>query len=451
MSNSSDWVRYAFLPEPAQASVDGGTTSAGNLWHAVSTRWGPAMHTMCSYYGMFPAKVAHYFIQKYTRPGDLILDPFSGRGTTALQAKSEGRRAICNDLSPLAYVMSRAKVDPPAWEHINSRIDQLEAGFRHGTPTVQAPSEIQMLYHEETLSQIQYIREQTRLRDLHNLQNDDYMILGCLAGIMHGGWRNDGTSQYLSISMPNTFSMSPAYVKKYIAQNGLLKPEQNVFERLRDKVARMYVDEVSGPPGMAYHKDASSFLDSDLVPAGTVDLIVTSPPYLRVVNYGQSNWIRLWLLGVDEVSKQGGKGRKQLDSVLDHKHSYRSYCDFIFRTLSSMARALKEDGIAVVIIGDVKESDQTAPLPLAKKVWEEIGERTGLRLLEIIEDDLPASSKVSRIWGETKGQATNRDCALILGRADGEPRSGFGEVTWDEPWKDGGPDAAHSRLRRVSG
>lgn len=66
-----------------------------------------------------------------------------------------------------------------------------------------------------------------------------------------------------------------------------------------------------------------------------------------------------------------------------------------------------------------------------------------------MEDDLPAQNKVSRIWGETKGQATNRDCALVLAHKDGDPNLSRTEICWDEPYKDGGPDAAHERLRRI--
>jgi site-specific DNA-methyltransferase (adenine-specific) len=69
-------------------------------------------------------------------------------------------------------------------------------------------------------------------------------------------------------------------------------------------------------------------------------------------------------------------------------------------------------------------------------------------LLDVIEDSLNAQNKVSRIWGETKGQATNRDCVLVLGRDDGEPRAHAPDVEWIEPYKDGGPDEAHERLRR---
>src|SRR6266511_1293258 len=125
-----DWSDDAFFDTPERESVDGGTTSAGTLWHGVSVRWGHSMQTMCSYHGMFPAKVAHYFIQRYSRPGDVVLDPFSGRGTVPLQARVEGRVAVCNDLNPLAYVLSRAKVNPPSWDSVQEFLNGLEKGYR---------------------------------------------------------------------------------------------------------------------------------------------------------------------------------------------------------------------------------------------------------------------------------------------------------------------------------
>jgi len=70
-------------------------------------------------------------------------------------------------------------------------------------------------------------------------------------------------------------------------------------------------------------------------------------------------------------------------------------------------------------------------------------------MLEFIEDKLPVQNKVSRIWGETKGQATDRDCALVLARNDGHPDAGPELIDWDEPYKDGGPDAAHARIKEM--
>lgn len=445
---SLDWQSDAFFDTPARGSVDGGTTSAGDLWHSVSPRWGHALHTMCSYHGMFPAKVAHHFIERYSMPGDSVLDPFSGRGTTALQARVDGRRAICNDLNPLAYVLSRAKINPPSWESAQSFLCDLEKSYgttKHDEPNVSA--DIRMLYHDNTLKQICFVRKRLLSKPLTEWSREELIIGGALAGIMHGAWRRDDTSQYLSISMPNTFSMSPTYVEKYIRENGLKKIDQNVFNCLRNKLARLYVDDISGKVGHAYHSDASKLLTGRSITPQSVELVVTSPPYLQVVNYGTSNWIRLWLMGVDEVGREGGVGRKRLNDALDHRHTYSTYCDFMLRTILGIQRVLKPDGVAVIVIGDVKDPEKEEALSLAAQMWEDIREKTELRLIEIVEDDLPVQNKVSRIWGDTKGQATSRDCALVLAHRDGHPDLSRSEINWDEPYKDGGPDAAHDRLK----
>ncbi|TFC34134.1 DNA methyltransferase [Cryobacterium sp. TMT2-42-4] len=449
MTNSSTWSEESFFETPERDSIDGGTTSSGALWHSISPRWGHSMHTMCSYQGMFPAKVAHYFIQRYSKPGELVLDPFSGRGTTGLQARVEGRRAVSNDLSPLAYVLSRAKVAPPTWHAIGRFIDDLEKRYRKSSFTdMDVTDDIRMLYHDNTLRQICFIREGLLSKEITTWSQDEFMLAGALAGIMHGAWRRDDTSQYLSISMPNTFSMSPTYVKKFIEENSLKKLDQDVFACLRDKMARLYLDANPGPEGDAYHVDAASFLAGEALKPGSVDLIVTSPPYLQVVNYGTANWIRLWLLGLDGVGRDQGVGRKKLDAALDHRHTFGSYQEFMLRTVLGAQRVLKPGGVGVFIIGDVAAPGKDAR-PLAAQLWNEIADRTDLRLMDMVEDELPVQNKVSRIWGETKGQATNRDCALVLTHKNASASFERAEIDWDEPYKDGGPDAAHDRLRRV--
>ena len=246
--------------------------------------------------------------------------------------------------------------------------------------------------------------------------------------------------------MPNTFSMSPAYVKQYIRDNNLGRIKRDVFECMRDKLARLYLDAIGGAESEAFSEDASSLLGSNRVKSEGVDLLLTSPPYLDVVNYGTSNWIRLWWLGIDEVSREQGVGRAGLNSQLDHRHTYSSYVAFIEKTLRGVRRVLDRNGVAVIVIGNVASNGHVRSL--AKQVWDEVGSASGLRLLDYIEDSLPIGSKVSRIWGDTKGQATDQDCILVLCHDDGQPASRAVEISWDEPYKDGGPDAAHDRLRQ---
>jgi site-specific DNA-methyltransferase (adenine-specific) len=395
---------------------------------------------------MFPAKIAHYFIQRYSREDDLIFDPFSGRGTTPLQARVEGRRTVANDLSPLAYVLSRAKAAPPSWDATIRKVADLERSYRRRDVTIDVHPDIEMLYHENTLRQLVYLRRYLFRRPVSAWSRVDYMIAGATAGILHGAHRRDGTSQYLSISMPNTFSMSPGYVEKFIRDNDLVRIDQDVFERLRDKLARLYLDGLEGPTGSVTNRDANALMSSRIMRPASVDLLLTSPPYLNVVNYGTSNWIRLWWLGLDDVARDSGVGRRTLNAKLDHRHSYDSYVDFMRRTFTGTRRVLSKTGVAVFVIGDVASPGAEAR-QLAQEVWDAVGEGTGLRLVDVIEDSLPAHNKVSRIWGETKGNATDRDCVLVLARADGEPRTDVADVRWTEPYKDAGPDAAHARAR----
>lgn len=439
------WLEDAFFEEAEPDSLDGGTTNRGPLWHSVSPRWGHVMHSMCSYQGMFPPRLAHHFISTYTQPGEVVLDPFSGRGTTTLQARVEGRRTISNDLSPLGFVLSAAKARPPDWTSLMSFVDQLESDYQPNRfRTAHVSPDIRMLFHPHTLGQLLSIKDHLFARRMLQWSPVELMVAGAIAGILHGNHRQDGSSAYLSISMPNTFSMPPAYVRRFIADHNLVPPDQNVFECLRDKFARIYLDSADGPSGAAYSRDAVTLLQSKAIRPGSVDLVLTSPPYLQVVNYGTSNWIRLWWLGVDEVSTHGGAGRKKLNSKLDHDHRYESYERFMLHVLRAIERVLKPNGVAVIVIGEVETSKTS--YSLASQIWATVGQTTGLTLIDLLEDSLPGHSKVSRIWRETRGRATDREEILILGQKNAEQRLANLGVDWEEPYKDGGPDAAHARI-----
>jgi hypothetical protein len=126
----------------------------------------------------------------------------------------------------------------------------------------------------------------------------------------------------------------------------------------------------------------------------------------------------------------------ELDAELDHRHTYASYSDFMLRTMRGLRRLLKPNGVGVLVIGDVQTPNRPT-VDLAEQIWNDVGAAAGLDLLDLIEDDLDGhNSKVSRIWGETRGNATDRDCILIVTRQGAEPVIRDGEADWDEPYKE---------------
>src|SRR6187399_997141 len=98
-------------------------------WKTQQRLWGHAFHPMCSYLASFPAALTHAFIARYSRPGDVVLDPFSGRGTTPLQACAEGRIGIGNDLNPFAHLLTAAKVEPATRAQATTRLAQLRLAW----------------------------------------------------------------------------------------------------------------------------------------------------------------------------------------------------------------------------------------------------------------------------------------------------------------------------------
>ncbi len=91
-------------------------------WKAQPRSWPHALHPMCTYLGSLPAALAHDLIARWSRPGDVVLDPFCGRGTVPLQASLERRIGVGIDRNPLAQLLTAAALDPPSRREAMSRL-----------------------------------------------------------------------------------------------------------------------------------------------------------------------------------------------------------------------------------------------------------------------------------------------------------------------------------------
>lgn len=80
---------------------EGHSTMTALPWHSAPRRWGHELHSLCSYMAMFPPSIPHFFIRWLTEPGDVVYDPFSGRGTTVLEACLLGRRGLGSDANQI--------------------------------------------------------------------------------------------------------------------------------------------------------------------------------------------------------------------------------------------------------------------------------------------------------------------------------------------------------------
>jgi len=65
------------------------------------------IYAMHKYWSKKPPNIVAYFIEKYSKKGDIVLDPFSGYGVTGIEALRLGRKTILIDLNPIATFISR--------------------------------------------------------------------------------------------------------------------------------------------------------------------------------------------------------------------------------------------------------------------------------------------------------------------------------------------------------
>ncbi len=352
---------------------------------------------MCSYMAMFPPTIPHYFIQWLTVKGDVVYDPFSGRGTTVLEACLLGRVGLGSDASPLAWVLSAAKTQPPNGRSILRRLEILRRSYR--APAIgDVPEHIRILFSTRTLKQLVWLRD-----ELVMSRGTDRYLMAVLLGVLHANARADGTPRGLSVAMPNTFSMAPGYVSRYVKTHRLVPPQVNVFDVLEARFAMLGLLNEDFRFGRAWQQDVREPIQW---PAGTkkAALVFTSPPYLQVMKYGKMNWLRLWMLR---------EAPAEVDAGLFSSGSVPRYLGFMSDALSSIRAGVRDDGYICLVIGDVRRGD--TQINLAEAVAEGCIAGTGLRVLRTVADHLPVEHKVSRIWGATKGRATKVDRILILG------------------------------------
>ncbi len=373
-------------------------------WKHARDGWGIALHRICSRTGSFPPALAYYFVMKYSRVGDVVLDPFSGKGTAPLEACLNGRIGIGNDLSPEAYVLTRAKVRPVPLREV---VEWLEWAERRINPSDYRVSDVdddvRAFFSGYTLKQILAVRDlidETEDEDLANF------IKALMLGILHGP-----TSIHLSIKCSHSFSMAPGYVKRYARKNGYSKPRRNVLRCLRAKAARVFRDGIPAVRGQAFMEDARRIPLED----ESVDLVLTSPPYFNMQTYAWDNWLRLWFLGYDyeDVAKR-----------LFHTESLDRFRRFMEDVLREVFRVLRWDRAAIIVLGRVRVKGRMVDMA---EITAPIAEKIGFEVAGIISDSIPKSNKY--LWYLKDADGVSKEVILELRKGDYRPQRI--RIDWD--------------------
>ncbi len=338
-----------------------------------------------SYRACFKPQLPSYFINKLTLPGDIVYDPFMGRGTTPIQAALMKRIPYGNDVSPLSRVLTESRINPPDIKSIFDRLQSIDWWRPECLPN--ADDEMTVFYHPNTLHQIYSLQAHCRGRLLDKIDAWIRMVAtNRLSGHSPG---------FFSVrTMPPNQAVSITRQKILNDRNNLQPEEKNVADLMMRKTKSLLSQ---GSPTAEDHLFLTGLSEhSPEIDDGVVSLTVTSPPFLDVVDYEKDNWLRNWFLELESPKL----------TIYKNINDWR---EFTRRTLKELCRITKLGGHIAYEVGEIKSGKL-----LLEKVVAEAAHNLPINLVSIYVNK-QKFTKTANCWGiNNNRQGTNTNRILLF-------------------------------------
>lgn len=310
-----------------------------------------SVHTTHWFPGNFIAQIPAALVQILSDPEDLVFDPFAGSGTTGIEASRLRRRSIVSDrLSSCVLIMNgkiaagRGALAPSSaqrliekltWEHecLSTAVGLRGEG---------SAAELQKWFSPQTLAQLRYLwklaeAERGGLRDVMTLLFSDVLFACASSGgaiTSSGGRRRHHWG--------------------WVADNVLPKflLDHNAIAAFRDRVhALAGLDhdlQEAFLPQVIRQDSRSCAINNE-----AVDLVVTSPPYVGVIDYTHANrllylWMN-WPMSDERESEIGARYKRKRRALVEE------YLSDMDRTWSEVDRVLKPGGYCAIVIGESRK------------------------------------------------------------------------------------------------
>ena len=365
----------------------------GEYWTS-KQRQAHSLHEI-SYRACFKPQLPNFFIQNFTKENDIVYDPFLGRGTTLIESILLNRKGIGNDINPLSKILTEPRIDPPNYHEVKTRLNKIPF-----YKNLKADIDISMFYHPETESEIVSLRNYLLEKEKEsNLDKIDKWIRMVATNRLTGHSKG-----FFSVyTLPPNQAVSPQRQIEINKKRNQHPEYRNVKELILKKTKTLLKDiDIFYNYTKSYLILTNDARNTPQIKSNSIDLIVTSPPFLNVVQYSKDNWLRCWFNGIDI---------KSVEDKIFITSSLEKWNNFMYNVFIELYRVLKPQGIIAFEVGEVKNGKiklEEQLIPLAKNIGFSI---------EGVMINQQNFTKTANIWGiKNNIKGTNSNRILVLSK-----------------------------------
>ena len=393
------WQDKSTIVNEATVALDGGTALRvevflNEFWTS-RQRAAHGLHEL-SYRACFKPQLPRFFIERLTQPGDVVYDPFMGRGTTPIEAALLGRVPCGSDVNPLSAMLVEPRLHPPTAGAVAARLQEMPWSDPGTTR-----EDLLVFYHPETLAEIHALRQYLLARtESGTLDWIDKWIRMVAVNRLTGH-----SAGFFSVySLPPNQAVSIQSQKKINNDRDQTPPRRKVPNLILAKTRALLADcDAQVLSRLARTTERGQIFTGPAagpsrLPANSVDLVVTSPPFLDVVDYATDNWLRCWFCGIDAKSIEL--------TVLKRLGDWEAAMTAVF---GELRRALKAGGHVAFEVGEVRAGTVRLEESVVKCAL-----AAGLETVLVLINS-QRFTKTANCWGvsnNTKGTNSNRIVVL---------------------------------------
>lgn len=308
----------------------------------VTERVSTALSAVCPYFTMFPLEFPLEILQRSCVEGKtLVLDPFTGRGTTSYASRVLGLPSVGIDSSPVAAAISRAKLantTPRAILQSARRVLEERA-----VPRDLPDGEFwEMAYHSRVLQQLCRLREGL-LTDSRSEARQ--ALRAVILGGLHGP-QTKSKSSYFSNQCTRTYAPKPDYATRFWRDRSMKPVAVDVLNIIKMRSERFFSGQQRAT-GFIIRADSRERAAFDRI-ARNVSWVITSPPYYGLRTYIPDQWLRHWFVG----------GPSHVEYSTDGQIRHSSPNDFsqdLARVWANVSRVSKPGARMVIRFGGIAD------------------------------------------------------------------------------------------------